>query len=569
MKRSKLGAAGGIAGLIIAALPMLLFLVLPLLSLLILSVTDKPFALLDYLLKLRLGALVTDVAKAFKLEYYTNFFAIPLFRESLKNTLVLGFWVTLAATFMGTVLAFGVTRTRMPMRNAIRVLAVVPFIVPAFIGGYAFTLLTGDNGMISGLLKAMGFAAMKFDLYTPLGIGIIQTFFFFPLVFLSVSAVLENIDSTLEEAAATQGAPRWYAVLTTTLPMSWPGIAGGALLVFVDSIADYGTFGLLAPKGFPLIAVEAYKELTGYYHWGASAMLSVVMVLLAVAVLILQKIWVERGNYTSIHGRRGEMKPLGGKWLGWIMLGVSLLFLIPPLLGTFATFVMSFTKIWGTGYWPQVMTLDNFKRALIDSPGPVKNSLILSLAATGIATLYALAIAYIGRRTRIPGRGLLDGLAMLPFVIPGTAMAVALIVTFNKPPLRLHNTVWILIASYVIRRLPYGVRPISAAFQQLDKSMDESAMTLGASRAFTIWTIIAPLVFPGLLAGSMLVFMTAIKEVSTSIMLAPSKWVPLSAYIYRRLLEQEVFSAAAYAVVLIVLVAGLQWLANRLSRQTS
>lgn len=569
MKERRLGKAFMILGLLLAATPLILFLVIPLLSLLILSVTDQPFALLDYLFKLRLGQLVKDIAANFTLDFYANFFDMPLMAKSLRNTMVLGFWVTLVATIMGTVLAFAVTRTQMPGRKLVRALTIIPLVVPPFIGGYAFTFLMGDNGMLAALSRALGGSGRMMDLYSPLGIALVQIFFFFPLVFLSVSAALENIDNTLEEAAATQGAPRWYAILTTTLPMAFPGIASGALLVFIDSIGDYGTFGLLAPKGFPLIAVEAYKELSGYFHWGASAMLSMVMVVMAVAVLVLQKVWLERGHFVSVTGKRGALKPLGGRATGWVMLVVSLLFLLPSLLGMMAMIFMAFTKAWGTGAFPEVYTLENFRRAFITSPEPIKNSLVLSCAATAIGVVYALVITYIEKRTRVRGRKLLDTTAMLPLVIPGTAIAVAFIVTFNKPPLRLHNTVWILIAAYTIRRMPYAVRSLSAAFEQLDPSLDEAAMTMGASRPYTIWTVIAPLLTPGLIAGAMMVFINAIKEVSTSIMLSPASWTPLSAHIYRGLQEQYVFQAAAYAVVLVLLVLILQLLADRYTGRTS
>lgn len=548
------------------SLPLVLFLVVPLLAILILSITDRPFNVLEYLVQLRVMALLRDVTASFRPVFYLDFFRVPLFRDSLLNSLVLAFWVTLAATAVGTGLALAATLTPMPGRRLVRTLVLVPLIAPAFVGGYAYTLLAGDNGMLSGIWHFLGGTRKVMDLYTPFGVGFIQTIFFFPFVFLTVTAALENQDAALLEAAQTLGASRWLAHLTVTLPLALPGIAAGALLVFIDSIADFGTPGLLAPKGYPLIAVEAYRELTGYFRWGSAAMLSVVMVVLSVVVMVLHQVWVERGHYVTVHGRRSAPRPTGGGMAGWVALGLNMLALLPSLLGLGAVLVMSFTRVWGSSYFPQAYTLQHYRQALVEAPDPLVNSLILSTAATLVAIAYGLTVAYASQRTRLAGRKVLDMLAMLPLVIPGTALAIALIVTFNKPPLRLHNTAYLLVASYVIRRLPYAVRTIGVGFQQLDRSLDESALALGASRPLAVWTVVAPLVLPGLLVGGSLVFITAFKEVSTSIMLAPPRWVPLSAFIYRRVLEQEIFMAAAYSVVMIAVVAVVQGWSERLAR---
>lgn len=561
-------ALGQWSGLLLVVAPLVLFLVVPLLSVVILSFTGKPYALLDYLFKADFGKLFGRLSGELTLKYYQEFLKGSLFFNSLKNSLLLGLGVTVGASIMGTTLAFAVTRTLMPFRKVIHALSLLPLIVPAFIGGYALSQLLGDRGLLTGAARwILGGEGAVLNLYSPWGIALIQMSFLFPMVYLSVSAIFENIDSNLEEAALTQGAPRWFAVLTTTVPMATPGIAAGALLVFTNSIADYGTFGLLGPRGFPLIAVEAYRELSGYYNWGASAMLAVVMVLVAVAVLIIQKYLVERRNYTSVSGRSGQQKPLGDRKTGWIMFFVSSILLLPSTIAIAGVGYLSLVGRFGSGFVAETFTLSHYHRALVVAPKPVMNSLILSFGATAVAVIYALVISYVGNRTRIKGRGLLDGLSMLPFVVPGTAIAVALIVTFNQPPLRLHNTAWILVAAYVIRRMPYAVRNLSAGFQQLDRSMDESALVMGASRPFIAWTILVPLLIPSMLAAGLLVFVTSIKEVSTSIMLSPATWRPLSAQIYQLLLEQESSGAAAYAVVLIVMVGVLQWLANRAAKR--
>lgn len=557
-------------GLLFVVAPLVLFLVVPLLSVVILSFSGKPYALLDYMFRADIGALVGRLSQDITLKYYQEFLKGTLFFTSLKNSLVLGFGVTVGASIIGTTLAFTVTRTLMPFRRVIHFLSLLPLIVPAFIGGYALSQLLGDRGVVTGLVRGLfGGEGAVFNLYTPLGIAVIQTSFLFPMVYLSVSAIFENIDSNLEEAALTQGAPRWFAVLTTTVPMATPGIAAGALLVFTNSIADYGTFGLLGPRGYPLIAVEAYRELSGYFNWGAAAMLAVVMVLVAVAVLIIQKYVVERGNYTSVSGRSGKPKPLGDRKTGWVMFVVSSLMLLPSTLAIAGVGYLSLVGRFGRGFVAETFTLSHYYRALVVAPKPVMNSLILSFGATAVAVVYALVISYVGNRTRLKGRSILDGLSMLPFVVPGTAIAVALIVTFNQPPIRLHNTAWILVVAYVIRRMPYAVRNLSAGFQQLDRSMDESALVMGASRPFIAWTVLVPLLIPSMLAAGLLVFVTSIKEVSTSIMLSPAQWRPLSAQIYQLLLEQETSGAAAYAVVLIVMVGVLQWLANRAAKRQS
>lgn len=549
------------------ASPLFLFLLLPVFSILVVSVVGREQPILKFVADGRVGDLLAEWVQGATLEYWRTFFREDLYIQALLNSLKLAASVTVAATVLGFLLAYAVTRTTMPGKRLVRMLAVLPMISPPFIGAYAFTLLLGDKGFVTRIAALYGLE-LPIDIFTPTGVWLVQVFAFTPFVLLTSAAVLDQTDPSLEEASETLAADGLHTFFRVTVPLALPGLSAGALLAFIGSLADFGTPMVLAPRRFPLIPVEAFRELLSYNNWGMASTLSAVMVVFAVLALLAQRFVVDRRQYETITGKRRLSARLTRQPVVMTLFAVySVLFLALPVTVIAIIVLMSFTQVWGTEIFPTVYTLEHYSYALFSGPAALRNSLLLSGGAVLLTMAYAVVIAYLLQRGRYWGRQWLDTLVMLPLVMPGTAIAIGLILAFNSGPITLVQTPWILLVSYSIRRLPYAVRGTYASLQQLDRSLEESSLTLGATPFLTGWRVLVPLILPGILAGGILVFITTMEGISDAILLYAPGWAPLSIEVYTRVLASEVYRAAAFAVILIAVVGILRFVVSRLTEQ--
>lgn len=475
--------------------------------------------------------------------------------------------VTLASTTLGVTMAFAMTRTAMPLRNVVRMLCIVPLAVPPFLGALAFKNLLGDSGIFTRLLELVGLAS-PFEAQSALAAGIVQTFLFFPFVLLNTSAALDRMDPSLGEAAEVLGARHSFALWTVHLPVLMPGITAGAFLAFIRSFDDFAALSLLMPVRYPMIVVEAYRDLSGSTYWGGASMLSTVMVLTILSILALQKYFVERGSYETLTGKGvGGGKLVTHPLVCWAAFAFSACVLAVPFLFVAATILVSLSASWGVEILPTAYTFSRYTEIaerLLQANSPLFNSFALVMPGLLGATLLALIVAYAISRSRHWSRHLLDFVTVLPFVVPGVAFAVALIGLFNGPPLALHLTVTLVICAYVVTRMPYGVRSTLASFQQIGTSMEESSKTLGGTSSLTMAKVTVPLVLPGLLAGAIMVFISAMQDVAITLMTCPPNWYPASVYVFHQIQQGDVFNASAYGIVLLGLILVPYTLAFRL-----
>jgi len=472
---------------------------------------------------------------------------------------VLGFspLVTLAATLLGGIMAWSVVRTAMPGRNLVRWLCILPLALPPFLGALAFRNLLGEGGLLTRILEAMGLGS-PFEGQSVLAAGIVQAFLFFPFVVLTTAAALERMDPSLGEAAEVTGARPGFSLWTVHLPMLMPGLSAGAFLVFIRSFGDFAVLSLLMPIGRPILVVEAYRDLSGSTDWGGASMLSTVMVLTILAVLALQKSFVEDGGFETVTGRAaGEGELVRTPWVCRACLAVCAAILSVPILFVAATLLVSLSARWGVETLPTAYTLSRYGeilRRLVAADSPLVNSFALVLPALGLALVLALAVAWTLARSRHWTRNLLDFATVLPFVVPGVAFAVALIGIFNGPPLALHLTATLVLCAYVVTRMPYAVRSILASLQQVGPSLEEGSKTLGATSSLTMARVTIPLILPGLTAGAIMVFISAMQDVAITLMVCPPRWYPASIFVFQRIQEGDVFDASAYGMVLLGLI---------------
>ncbi|MCM3357948.1 iron ABC transporter permease [Psychrobacillus sp. FSL K6-4046] len=541
-----------------------LFMLLPLFSVFLVSFTGQPINILGSITDPSIFSSTIEKLKGSSLENYKKIFTNSGYLDALKNSLYLGFLVTVIVITLCIPMAYGIARTKMPFKKTISALCTIPLIVPTFISAYAFIIMFGRAGWVTEIYNLLGGEGMLIDPYSMTGVVMVQVFFFFPYALWPLVAAFKISDISLEEASQNLGAKNWFTFVFVTFPLALPGIISSALLIFTVSFSDFGTPIVLAPKELNLLVVEAYREIAGFFNWGGAAILTVVMVIVAAFFFWLQHLFTKSRNYGSVSGKPKKQKLIENKLLTRLLSGYSFLVVLIPLFAMLSVALQSVATTWGKDLLPNGYTLNHYKTIFSTSMGNIQNSIMLATGALVLSVIIATFVSYFVVRQN---SSKLDFMASIPLVVPGIAFGIALIQTFNTAPLQLTGTAVLLIIAYTIRRLPYMVRSTMGAMRAIKQDIEEAAINLGATPLTAAITIVGPLMLPGIAAGSVLVFITVIKEASVSILLAPPEWAPMSLAIFQNILRAEYYSAAAMSIVLIVLVLLLQGVANFLSRK--
>ncbi len=540
-----------------------LFLILPLLSVFLVSFTGQPVNLLGSLSDPAILSSTMEKFKGASLDAYQSIITSKGYFNSLVNSLKLAITVAVLVILICVPIAYGIARTTMPFKKTISALCTIPLIVPTFISAYAFILMFGRSGWVTAIYQKLGGEGMLIDPYSMAGIVIVQVFFFFPYALWPMVAAFKVSDITLEEASLNLGAKNWFTFIFVTFPLALPGIISSALLIFTVSFSDFGTPIILAPKALNLLVVEAYREIAGFYNWGGAAILTVVMVLVAAFFFWLQSLLTKGRNYGSVSGKPKIQRLNDHKGLTRVLSGYSFLIVFVPFLAMISIVIQSFATTWGKDFLPSGYTIKHYQTIFTSSLGNIQNSLILAFGALVLSVVIATFVSYFVVRQNSTK---LDFVTNIPLIVPGIAFGIALIQTFNTAPLQLTGTALLLIIAYTIRRLPYMIRSTMGTMRAIKQDIEEAAINLGATPLTAAITIIGPLMLPGIAAGSLLVFITVIKETSISILIAPAEWAPMSLAIFQNILRGEYYTAAAMSVILVILVLILQAVANRVSK---
>lgn len=526
-----------------------LFLVIPLASLVWVSLSGEPSNLFADLARGDLGAFWATITNHVTLDYYAEFIRTPRYRIGLVNGVLFSGAVTLACCLLGVSLAFVLDRFDLPFSGGLRVLAILPLAIPSFLMALSVQFLFGRSGIVTTTIGPV------LNPFSPLGCGVVQAFSFFPLVYLTTAATLERMDPALDEASAVLGAPRALTFFRVSLPMLAPGVAAGAFLAFIRSFGDFATLQLLMPSKIRMIVVEAYRDMSGNTYWGGAATLSTVMIGVILCILAMQKLVVERNRFETLTGRAvSARRKIGSRALRYAVFAATAAVLAFPVVNLAVIALLSVSGSWGNTLLPDTYSLSHFEKALVKSPTSLVNSLALSAMALVGSLLLAGCVAYTVHRGRSWMRHALDFVVQLPFVLPGTAFAIALITVFNNPPLALHLTVYIVVLAYIVTRTPYGVRTILASLQQIGPAMEESSRTLGANDQVTLAKVLVPLIRPGIVAGGVMIFISCMTDVAITLMVCPPSWYPASLSIFVQIADARYFDASAYGLILMGII---------------
>lgn len=480
------------------------------------------------------------------------------------NSLFLATLSGVTCTSLGFAFALLVTRTSFPSKKAIRLLTVLPIVTPPFVVGLAIILLFGRSGTVTEWVSQLFDLPRSRWVYGLPGIWFSQTLAFTPMAFLVMIGVVEGVSPSMEEAARTLRANRLTTFRTVTLPLIRPGLANAFLLCFIESLADFGN-PLVIGGGYEVLSTQIFFAIAGaQYDQGRAAVLGIILLSFTLTAFWAQRYWLGRKSYTTITGKGDS----GGHGLlpravAWPVYAVTLPWAAMTLVIYGTILFGGFVEIWGRDHtltWSHY--IDAFGIILgehgIVWAGGAWNSfwttLWVSAAAAPLTAATGLLTAYILARRRFVGRNAFDFMTMLSFATPGTVIGLSYIMAFNVPPIEITGTALILIVSFISRNMPVGIRAGVAAMSQIDKSLDEASVTLGAGSFTTLRRVILPLLRPAIVAALVYSFVSAVTAVSAIIFLVSAEYQWATAYIIGRVENGQYGLAIAYCSALIVLM---------------
>ena len=513
----------------------------------------------------------------FTLINYAEFFDLDrtVHLEALFNSIGISIGSVILSALIGVPLALIFFTYDFPGRSVFASLATLPIVLPPLIGVIAFMFLYGESGMVPrGLQAILGLEEVPFSFKGVGAILLVHGYTMYVFFYLFTSAALRGIDPSVEEAAYNLGASTWFRFRTVTLPLLTPALVAASLLVFMTSMNSFSAPFIFA-GGFRVLSLGIYTaKLNGDMSMAVTQ--TVVLSGFSLGFLFWMRYYEGRRQYAmagkGVPSRRREVQ---GLWKRLLLGGVGIVAVVILLLPHVTVLVLSFVKdgTWTFQILPDTFTTESYTRLLRDPAvlDPIKNSVEMSVLATVADLVIGVTAAYLVVKGRFRGRRLLDALVMVPWALPGTVVAINLIVAFSTgTPFSfgqvLIGTFWLLPIAYFIRHLPIVFRAASAAFEQVDDSLEEAARNLGARWFYTFRRVTLPMIGPGVLAGTLLAFVTALGEFVSSILLYVYSNRPIAIEILSQLRQFNFGSAAAYGVFLLILVSVVLLTSNFISR---
>ena len=477
------------------------------------------------------------------------------------NSLFLAVCVGFLTTVLGLIFALVVTRSGFKYRRAVRALTILPIITPPFVIGLALILMFGLSGSITQFFSELFGLQPTRWLYGLPGVMIAQVLAYTPIAFLVLIGVVEGVSPSMEEAAQTLRASRWQVFKTVSLPLMRPGLANAFLLGFIESMADFGN-PLILGGNFDVLSTEIFFAIVGaQYDQGRAAVLAIVLLGFTLTAFFAQRKWLGKKSYTTVSGKGDSgVHPLMPRGLAIPVLVIAAIWSTFTLTIYGMIIYGSMVKLWGVD---NTLTFKHYVTAFsvrVTEKGwqwtgsawdSFWTTIQIATIAAPLTAAVGLITAYLLTRQSFRGKNAFEFGTMLSFAIPGTVIGVSYILAFNVPPIELTGTGAILVISFIFRNMPVGVRAGIASMSQLDKSLDESSLTLGANSWQTFRKIILPLLKPAILAALVYSFVRAMTAISAVIFLVSAKYDMATSYIIGRVENNDYGLAIAYSTTLI------------------
>jgi len=507
----------------------------------------------------------------FTLKNYASYFSNPRMFRSLTNSLYVSIVTMVITTVLAFFFAYGLTRTTIPGKGLFYTISTFPLIAPSIIQGLALILLFGRNGLVTRYVLHT-----DWNIYGATGIIAAECLYCFPNALFILYTTLSAVDTRLDEAAQSLGASALKTFYKVTLPSAKYGIASAAALSFNLTITDFGV-PVVIGGNYSVLATEIYQQVIGMQRFDLGATISVILLIPSVTAFLLNY-YLTKKSYALISGQARPFlqpsRPLK-KWAFSIYCWIPCIF----ILIVFATvFLGSFVKTWPydfsltlkhfnfpslgghaplwTHFWASVLT-GEWQSIIAYKYAPIWNSLWISiLVAIGGASLTLLA-GYIIEKKKPKGDQILYTLSVLPAAIPGTVMGLGYILAFNKPYFFIYGTFWIILINIIICNFTLGVLSSIANLKQIDKSIEEAAVSLGANPITTFTRVVFPLTRTAFFSNMAFFFMRAMTTISAVIFLISAKVKLAAIEIIFLDIDGRTASANAMCTIIILLVVGM------------
>jgi iron(III) transport system permease protein len=515
----------------------------------------------------------TDPGGGLSLVHFGDFFRTSLLRDAFWNSIYVATMTVVLASLIAVPLATILARFQFRGAALIHTLGVVPLVMPPFVGAVAMQLIFGRNGSINLLLNdTFGFRIPFMEGLN--GVIFVEALHYFPFILLNLSASLSNIDSAMEESAQNLGARGFTLFSRIVFPLAMPGYIAGAALVFVKVFDDLATplllnvTSMLAPQAYLKITSVGIADPMGY-------VISVIMIICSLGAMLLSALMLRGRDFSTTQKGGGGLsrRKLGrtGNVVAAIFVIITLLIVLSPHIGIF---LLSIATVWSYAVLPDAFTLQHYVTVYREAGPLIANTILYCTLAGLIDIVLGATLAYVVLRTRLPGRRLVEQVAMSAVAIPGLVLGIGLLRTYYDVKLPFSGeslaTFWfMLVIAYAVRRLPYALSAATAALQQLHVSLEEAAESLGAGKVRVLSRIVVPLMTGGLLAGFVTSFATAAVELSATLLLvarAPDAPLSYGIYVYMQSAAGR-GPGAALGVIAVVVVAIATYIAYRIAER--
>lgn len=500
----------------------------------------------------------------FTLVNYAIAYGTARHRQAVVNSLWLGAAVTVLSAAFAVPIAWAISRTDMPGKGFLRAMILGAFITPSYLGAIGWILLAGPNsGWINRTWMALtGSGTGILNIYSFAGLALVIAIYEFPYIFVFTSDGLELVSSEMEDAANILGAGALRTTFRITLPLVTPAILGGAIITFLDTIALFGTPAIIAlPAQFNVMTLQLWQFFEFPVRAEAAAAYSIPLLGITCLLVWVQRLILGRKGYATVGGKSASRRVIRTGRFRWLPFGYALLVCALAVFLPYAALAQAaFSKAWGKGFSLANLTLGNFRYLLFEhynAQQTILHSFTYAGATAFLAIGLALGIAYIVSRRLVPLGNILTLLCMAPFVIPGIVLAIGFYAAYAPPPLALYGTASILILAFTTRFLPIAYVNCAAGLGAISPEIEEAVRSVGGSRLTAIRSVLAPLLKKSLAGGWILVFIPAIRELSTAIFLVGAKTRVISVMLLDLTEDGNFETVSALGLVLLVATIGI------------
>ena len=446
----------------------------------------------------------------------------------IANTAFVACIATVMAILIGFLAAWALTRTQLPGVAWLERLMQLPYYMTPLVGALAWSILAAPRtGFLNQLWHAVGGSGDPFNAYSPWGIAWVMALFEGTVAFVMISAAMKSMDPALEESARVLGAGKWRVMLTVTLPLVLPGVAGAAVFVFAEMLGSFAAaFVLGIPARFVVITTAIWQAVTMYpSDYGRAAALGIGLFAVMFLTLSLYRVAIRRGHFATITGKAFRPRPMQVGRLAWVLFALCLTYVIAAVVLPLAVLLLTSFERFATVILPQAeFTLANYEAAFGFAAIrlALANSLILGTGVATVGVAIMTVLVWIIYRSRAPGHGAIEYLVMFPQAVPRLVFGLALMQVWLIIPIPIYGTLWLMALAYFTVLMPLGVRTLAGVVLQVDKSLEECARVCGASWGYWMRTVTLPLLRPGIIAAWLLVFIASVRELGVSIFLVGS-----------------------------------------------